>query len=42
MIKVKKQVWEMGIKVVVVGDRSSYVWIIGAGSVLREDKCRQL
>ena len=42
MMKVEKQVWEMGMEMVVVGDRSSYVWIIGAESVLREEECEEV
>ena len=42
MIKVEKQVWEMGIEMAVVGDRSSYVWIIEAESVLREEECEEV
>lgn len=39
MIKMKKKklMGEMGMKMVEVGDRSSYIWIIKAGSVLRKD-----
>lgn len=37
-IKKKKQVGEMGMKMVVVGERSSYIRVIKTGSVLREDE----